>query len=315
MKAKKRYPISGHSRAIRKNRRRMLKYAAVALAVLVISILVFTLFFPSSLPYHPNPNTFYFKAAVVDEESLTDPNPAFVQNVTTTLQDGGFTVDYVKGADVTVDFYENLPTDNYGIIILRVHSGVINGTNSNWVSMATSENYSINEYVWEQLDDELVDVRLSSNGESVFALGPNFKMNGHFENTLIIMMGCDGLGVNGAAVYMGLAEMLVNNGAKAYVGWSGDVSASGSDNAVEQLLQNLIVKRTTLGEALSLAPSDPAWGAVLIGYPNSESSFVILQESPQNNQTTGTTGTTEIYVNDAVLQNHESTPKTRFRFF
>jgi hypothetical protein len=292
----------------------MLKYGAVALAVLVISILVFMLLFSSSSPYHPNPNTFYSKAAIVDEESLTDPNPAFVQNATTTLQDGGFSVDYVEGADVTVDFYKNLPTDNYGIIILRVHSGVLIGTNSNWVSMTTSENYNAQKYVWEQLDNELLDVKLTSTGEDVFGLGPNFKMNGHFENTLIIMMGCEGLYKN-STICLGLAEMFVNNGAKAYVGWSTGVSASGSDNAIEQLLQNLIVKRWTLGDAISSTPPDPVSGAVLMGYPHSESSFVIPQESPQNNQTSGTTETTGIYVNDAFLENSESSSKIRIRFF
>jgi hypothetical protein len=302
----KRYPI-------KKNRKRMLKYGVVALAVLVLSVVILTLLFPSSsTPYYPNPNTFYFKAAIVDEESLTDSNPAFVQNATTTLQKGGFTVDYIKAADATVDFYKNLPTYDYGIIILRVHSTVLPG--SGWVSICTSENYSSQKYVWEQLDDELLRTKVTGTSEEIFSLGPNFKMNGHFQNTVIIMMGCDGLGINGTHVYLGFAKMLVNNGAKAYVGWSWGVTASASDNVTQQLLQNLIVKRTTLEEAINSTPTDPGTGAYLRGYPNSESSFVIPQQSPQSNPTSGTTATTGIYVNDAFSQNHKSSSKIRIRF-
>ncbi len=279
MKAKKRYPL-------RKNRKRILKYGVVAIAILILSVATFTLLFPSSSsPYHPDPNTFYFKAVIVDGESLTYANPYFVQNATTTLQNGGFAVDYVKGADVTVDFYKNLPTHNYGMIILRVHSGFVTGTSSLWVSMCTSENYSTQKYVWEQLDDELLDLKLTATGEDVFGLGPNFKMNGHFENTIIIMMGCYGFGINGPAIYMGLAEMLIHNGAKAYVGWSGGVTASGSDSGAQQLLQNLIVKRTTLGDAVYSTPSDPMSDARLTEYPHSSEIFFVIppKKSPTNN--------------------------------
>jgi hypothetical protein len=124
-------------------------------------------------------------------------------------------------------------------------------------------------------------------------------MNGHFENTLIIMMGCDGLGVNGTYVYLGLAEMLLNLGAKAYVGWSWGVTASSSDNATLQLLHCLLVQRETLGDAISSIPLDPVTGAKLVGYPNSEGSFVIPQESPQNNFSAPTA---EIWTLDAHFQ-------------
>jgi hypothetical protein len=309
MKAVKRYPV-------RKNRRRMLKFGVVAFVVLLVSVPVLNVLFPQPAPpYHPNPNTFYFKAAIVDEESLTYADPAFVQNATTTLQNAGFAVDYIAGPNVTVDFYKNLPTHDYGIIILRVHSGFINGGNP-WIALCTCENYSAQKYVVEQLDNELLDMKLMSTGENVFALGPNFKMNGHFENTIIIMMGCYGFGMsNGPTIYMGLAEMFVRNGAKAYIGFSSGVTASGSDNAVQQLLQNLLVKRETLGNAVASAPSDPVTGALLAEYPHGiEMNFVIPQESPQNNQTSGTTGMTAIYVKDTLLRDPKSPFKIITRF-
>ena len=298
MKAVKRYPV-------RKHRTRMWKYGVVAFVVFLVSVVVLTLLFPQPPPpYHPELGTFYFKAAIVDEESLTYPDPAFVQNATTTLQNAGFTVDYIPGANVTVDFYKNLPTHDYGIIILRVHSGILNAS-TGWVSMATCENYSAQKYVWEQLDDELLCFQLSTG--DVFSLGPNFKMNGHFENTIIIMMGCHGIYAFPFLYSNALPGMFVSYGAKAYIGWNGGINAITDDDAVEQLLQYLIVRRTTIGEAVGSIPSDPVTGSVqLTEYPQrSELSFVIPQESPQNNPTSGMTGTT-MYVNDALLQNDKS---------
>ena len=91
MKAVKKYPV-------RKNCKRMWKYGVVAFVVLLVSVSVLNVLFPQPAPpYHPNPNTFYFKAVIVDEESLTSPNPYFVQNATTTLQNAGFAVDYIGG--------------------------------------------------------------------------------------------------------------------------------------------------------------------------------------------------------------------------
>jgi hypothetical protein len=85
MKAKKRY--------LRKeNKKRLLKYGVVATSALVLSILLFTILSPKSSPYYPNPDAFYFKAAIVDQLSLTASNQTFVQTAATILQDGGFTV-------------------------------------------------------------------------------------------------------------------------------------------------------------------------------------------------------------------------------
>ena len=61
-------------------------------------------------------------AVIVDQLELTVPNPEFVSNVTGLLEDSGYVVDYIPGAGVTVDLYRELPTRDYELIILRVHS-------------------------------------------------------------------------------------------------------------------------------------------------------------------------------------------------
>ena len=62
------------------------------------------------------------KAVVVDQLALTEPNAAFVANVTGMLGQAGYEVDYVPGEEVTVDFYRDLPTRGYELLVLRVHT-------------------------------------------------------------------------------------------------------------------------------------------------------------------------------------------------
>jgi hypothetical protein len=64
------------------------------------------------------------RAAIIDQLSLTQPNPDFAASATSILEQAGYAVDYFPGEQVTVDLYRNLPTHDYDLIILRVHSGI-----------------------------------------------------------------------------------------------------------------------------------------------------------------------------------------------
>jgi hypothetical protein len=64
------------------------------------------------------------RAAIVDHLSLTEPNPAFADRATGVLEEAGYAVDYYPGEQVTVDFYRELPSRGYEMLILRVHSAV-----------------------------------------------------------------------------------------------------------------------------------------------------------------------------------------------
>ena len=273
--------------SIRKKHKRILIYGIVAAIILISLILsartIFMLLFPTSSPYYANPSTFYFNAAIVDQLSLTAPNQTFAQTATTVLQNGGFTVDYYSGEKVTVDFFKNLPTHNYGIIILRVHSAV--GENDDPpLALFTSEPLSKSKYVLEQLNDQLQGVAFLpyKQGDPLyFGIPPKFIsscLNGTFQNTIVIAMGCDGL------TYTDMAKAFINRGAKAYIGWYRSVTASHTDNAVQQLIQHLIIERKTIGNAVSLIPPDPNTNAYLIVYPSAEArNFVIPEKSPTNN--------------------------------
>jgi fructose-specific phosphotransferase system component IIB len=69
-------------------------------------------------------------------------------------------------------------------------------------------------------------------------------MNGRFGDSIIIMMGCDGL----AGTQM--AKAFLEKGAKACVGWNGSVSVSHTDGATAQLLQHLVNESQTIRQAV-----------------------------------------------------------------
>lgn len=243
---------------------------AISSAVVAISLD----FFRSSEPEVP-------KAALVDHLSLTFPNQSFIDNTTEILEQAGYTVDYYPGEEVTVEFYKNLPTHGYRLIILRVHSTATELQGKEYVespvALFTSEPYNQTEYVYEQLTIQLVLAYYTMPELSYyFAILPKFitaNTEGRFQNTIIVMMGCEGL------TNVKMAEAFVEKGAKAYIGWSGSVSASHTDQATMYLLTHLLAEEQTIEQAVEntmkeMGP-DPVYNSLLIYYPVSSGSYTI----------------------------------------
>jgi len=211
------------------------------------------------------------KAAIVDHLSLTAPNQTFIQTATNTLKQAGYTVDYYPGEKVTVEFYRNLPTHDYGLIILRVHSALgLKGEPP--VALFTSEIAEKTKYVFEQWTDRLQGVAYSpgdwEKGIIYFGIMPGFvrsSMNQRFENTIIILMGCNGL------TYTNMAEAFVEKGAKVFISWNDSVLASYTDQATTHLLQHFLIEKQTLKEAvvetMQDVGADPVHNSLLIYYP------------------------------------------------
>ena len=61
-----------------------------------------------------------------------------------------------------------------------------------------------------------------------------------FQNTTIIMMGCNGL------TYPYMAQAFIGKGVKVYISWDLAVSASHTDKATIHLLQRLITEKQTI---------------------------------------------------------------------
>jgi len=252
------------------------KHVGMAIMVSVlIAIILISGFLINSMLNQPSTSqtvshTSKPKAAIVDHLSLTYPNQTFIQTTTNILKQTGYTVDYYRGEEVTVEFYKNLPTHNYGLIILRVHSGLSKGGNPP-VGFFTSEAYSSQKYLYEQLTKQIVSVHylpFNEGDPEYFGIWPGFikqTMRGRFNGTVILVMGCDGLR------YADMAEAFIEKGAKVYISWDKSVSASHNDLAIAHLLQHFLTENRTLKDAveetLEETGPDPIYQGQLTYYP------------------------------------------------
>jgi len=217
-------------------------------------------------------------AVIVDQLSLTFPNPAFAETATDMLEEAGYAVDYYSGEAVTVDLYRDLPKHDYELIILRVHSGIVRQidprseerTMMEYVGLFTGEPYSDATYGGREGAGRIgLAVARDYHGGQYFGVTPyfiEFTMEGRFDKATIILMGCDGLRSDRTA------ESFVERGAETFVSWSGKVSASHTDAATERLLQHLLTDGLTIQEAVTETMAevgpDPSYGSALLVYPS-----------------------------------------------
>lgn len=227
-------------------------------------------------------------AAIVDQLSSTLPNPDFVQEATDTLEQAGFEVDYYPGEEVTVEFYRDLPSHGYELIILRVHSAVpmkdlgvqadvpqdiverVLAAVGDNALLFTSEPYQRSRYLEEQRGLRLFPVRYSGDdpGDLHFAIASDFvrsSMKGEFDQSTVILMGCSGL------TFDSTAAAFAERGAAAVVGWDGPVSADHTDAATERLLRHLLIDGLTIREAVAQTAAevgrDPVYDSALLVHP------------------------------------------------
>jgi hypothetical protein len=211
------------------------------------------------------------KAAIVDQLSSFRENEAFVANVTKELKDYGFEVDLYQGDNITVNFYRELPSHGYKLIVFRAHSGILEGENQTYykTTLFTNENYTTVKYMSDQLNDRLFEASIGKGYPWVFSISPKFvseSMSAEFDNTVIIMMGC-------AGIYLtDLAEAFIGKGASVYLAWDASVELDYVDEATPYLIGQLCSEKATIKEAvvstIVAKGPDPKHGAVLKYYPS-----------------------------------------------
>jgi len=268
----------GTKAQIKASKERQRRIAKAIFLVFILLIVVFSSYFTynylnQSQNQTTNPTSSQLRAAIVDQLALTFPNQTFIETATNILKQAGYTADYYAGEEVTVEFYGNLSAHGYGLIILRVHSTATKLEGEAFVEAPvvffTSESYSKTNHLYEQLTDQLLMVSYTASPSLYyFGIVPKFvtsSMKGTFQNTVIIMMGCEGL--NNTK----MAEAFIQKGAKAYIGWKGSVLASHTDSATIHLLQRFVIEKQTLKTAINKAMqevgSDPTYNNALAYYP------------------------------------------------
>lgn len=260
----------GHRKG--KNKRKLV-YGIIAIAFIFICFVTYFSLSQSSKPSGNSATS--LQAAIVDQLGIREEtkNETFKQTATTILDTVGFNVTYYQGGKVTVDFFRDLATHGYSLIVFRVHAAVI----EKYPCLFTSELYDESKFNTPQASyyqdvrhDRLVIANL--NGTYYFGIAPSFvedSMRGTFRNTTIIMMGCDGL------TYSSMAKAFVGKGAKVYIGWNGLVGADHTDQTTIRLLQSLILENRTIGEAVGQTSSDPIYNSRLRFYPDGIGSYRI----------------------------------------
>jgi hypothetical protein len=155
-------------------RKKVTLLAAVAVGVTVAAVLTWLALFDFRSGDQAGPA----KAAIVDQLSLTFPNPAFVENATRKLELAGYAVDYIPGEEVTVEFYHRLPSRGYDLVVLRVHSdrieGVWRGEEIDETVLFTSQKYDATKYYEDRGAGRLTRARYYEGGEAYFGIAADF---------------------------------------------------------------------------------------------------------------------------------------------
>jgi hypothetical protein len=261
-------------------------FAWLLIALGIAGVVIFVHISQSSPDYAGNAT-----AAIVDQLSSLQENDAFVTNVTKQLEDYGFEVDLYQGDNITVDFYRQLPTYGYKLIIFRAHSGLLeqDGVVEPRTVIFTNEEYTESKYALEQVYEQLVMGGACQGCPMMFGITPEFvraqsvvgqatDMEGRFDGTVIITMGCSGIALPD------LAEAFIDKGASVYLAWDRSVELNYVDEATPYLIRQLCSEKLTIREAvdstMAVTGPDPEYGAELQYYydPSSHNGDKTLEE-------------------------------------
>jgi hypothetical protein len=210
------------------------------------------------------------KAAIIDQLYTLQPNQAFIEHSMALLTKSGYKVDVYQGDQVTVDFLSRIPDSGYKIIIFRAHAGLLGaeGKTIPKTCVFTNEGYSELKHVPEQLSERLAKARINEDYPWVFAVGADFvshNMQGKFDRTVVIMMGCS------TAYIDDLAKAFIGKGASVYTGWNASVGLDYVDGATTILLNKLLAEKTGVEDAVAAtmkeAGPDPDFHASLKYFP------------------------------------------------
>jgi len=229
------------------NRQRLWVVVVGVLIILAIGGLAWTWLRPDLVAQSPP------RAAIVDQVGLTHPNQEFVDLASAMLETAGYRVDVYSGDEITVEFYKDLATHGYRLVVFRTHSSDVDPTGE--IGLFTSELYREDQWVVEQLRGRLAygHTIADAGGPTYFAIVAAFireEMQGRFDDTLLIIGGCKTLGSPQ------LAEAFLDRGASAVVGWDDTVDLTHNDRAILRLLLAIVGEKMPLEEAVRRTTMD-----------------------------------------------------------
>ncbi len=177
-------------------------------------------------------------AVIFDSLSAMDPNATFVQEARALLAGHGYTVTYYGAASANLSTFGGLSASRPGILLLRTHAAI---DRAGIQVLFTGESYNATRH-GAAVRQGTVGVAattlagLRSGTERIAAVRPPF-LDGwpsDLPASLVVAMGCETL------TTPGMAQAFLAHGARAYVGWKGQVEGGRSDEAALRLLRNML---------------------------------------------------------------------------
>ena len=226
-------------------------------------------------------------AAIIDHLSDSYPNEAFLEEARGTLEGAGIKSRYYPHEAVTVDLYRSLPglsgsdREAPDLLLLRVHSAV--SKVSGLLVFFTSEPFdfikarTIHMPGFFARPPRLETARLQDRSDLFIAVTPSFFRNLErgFDETVIIIMGCNGLDPS----HQEMARALIEKGALVCIGWDDLVATHQTDRATLLLLEKMLVEKMDVRGAVTAANEklgpDPTYGGRISWYPEERGSLKI----------------------------------------
>ncbi|NLE94987.1 MAG: hypothetical protein GX600_04775 [Dehalococcoidia bacterium] len=214
------------------------------------------------------------RAALIDQLSPRYPNEQFRASVAADVAYFGLPCDIFEGDEVDVDLYRGIGEGNYGVLVIRSHSGSLESggaANQRTTALFTNERYAEYKHVAEQLNERVLIVRpFEADPVLTFGVAPSFfakSMRGELPGTVVVVAGCSVL------ARPDLAQALVERGASVVVSWDRSVGLDYVDEAAALFVRHLLAEGMTVEEAaaatMAEVGADPEFGAVLKYYPTS----------------------------------------------
>ena len=237
-------------------------YVSIFSVVVIIILLYFV--WP-----RPGPAPIPFVGGVTIVDSFYSTTPSFTDEAVGYVRSQGLKVSVYKDKNITVRFYEKLPSYSNSILLLRLHSGTRNVTGTP-TYLFTTQLYNQFDYFWQQLDQSIMAGKTSPNDPNekpVFTVGPQFitMLEGQFNDTIVILSSCYGL------TTADLATEFINKGVKAFISWDDKVSLFHTDRASTLLLKLLVENKMTVSEAVATVMNnigaDPDYKSALRYFP------------------------------------------------
>jgi hypothetical protein len=222
------------------------------------------------------------RAALIDQLSPAYTNDEFQSSVIADIESFGLPLDMYEGEQVDVGLYRNLGQVDYGVLVIRSHSGILelpDSENGSAIALFTNEPYSESKHMTDQLRDRVLIVRpYEGDRELTFGVTPGFfrqAMRGRLPGTIVVVDGCSILSESD------MAEALVSRGASVVISFDRSVGLTHADEAAGLLIHYLLAEGRTVEQATVAAMAevgpDPEYGAVLKFYPASAGHFTAKQ--------------------------------------